>query len=206
MHIIDSVRGVNATLDTVLLTESAEAERLTAFFARIAAEKGFEPGDQLEAYPNSLRVALYRGEEIVGGLQVVRYEGGMMPTLTVWPELRPEFTPRSAGILLIALDRSCRGVGRYWSLIATMWPLLAKEGIDDLWAEVPVQNFGPYRRFGWPLVKMGEPRMHWGESCFPCQTRRLKAQASMKRYARIPGLTKAYDAAMKFAFGESGDG
>ena len=53
----------------VALTTPEEAKALMQVFAAVAEEEGWQPGDQLGAYPDrSVYFALQVGETLVGGL------------------------------------------------------------------------------------------------------------------------------------------
>ena len=175
-----------ANVAVVRLSEPDDVDALRRFFVEIAAEQGWQPGDQLHVYHVcSVYFALQFGQEMIGGLQLVPARtAAMLPCLSVWPELNLLGQPDVADIALLALRHEYRGQQQlFWLLCIEMWRYCKAESILQLWVEVTPANLRLYRRLGWPLKIAGPLRPHWGEDCYPCWMTIEEINAEMARRA-----------------------
>ena len=165
-----------------MLTEDAEVAALVAGLGEIASELGWQPGDQLHAYPkNSVYFAAMVGGTLVGGLQLVIANGSdPLPSKQVWPEI--DLSPRNdvAHALILALRKEYRAVhGLFEALTVEMWRYCVASKISELWHEATPSTLRLYRRIGWPLEIVGDLRMHWGEECYLCRMRTAEVAGNM---------------------------
>jgi hypothetical protein len=164
--------------------------QIVELFEDTAVEMGWQPGDQITAYPqSSVYFALEHEGRIRGAVQLVR--GGTsegLPVLTVWPELGLAQRCDVADVALVALRKEIRGRRHlYWALYAAMWRHCVRQGITELWMEVPQEKLASYRGLGWPLSVEGPLRMHWEEPCYPCRVSVRGVGESMIARARRGG-------------------
>ncbi len=176
----------NASAVPASETATAVVGEVVALFRRIAQAEGWQPGGELDAYPDrSVYFALRRTGEagkqtgkdgVVGGLHLVLPDArGLLPGHRVWPELPVPDPPGSAAhILVLAADGAepaSSGAGEpspFWHLCAAMWGYCVEQGVRELRLEATPKMLRCYRLLGWPLVVRGELREHWGEPCYPC--------------------------------------
>jgi len=178
----------------------SDQQPLIALFQAISDEQGWNPGNQLQAYPrNSAYFGLFalgeNGEEtLIGGLQLVTGNGDEgLPVLTVWPELGLWGNPHVADIALLALSREHRGRPElFWLLCVEMWRYCRGHEITDLWVEVTPAKLALYRRLGWPLRIAGELRLHWGEACHPCTMTTEEVRQALETKARTSATYRRY--------------
>jgi hypothetical protein len=207
----------NEQTRVALLESDAEKEALLTLFEAIAKEQGWQPGQELRAYPQSaIYFALMIGEQPIGGLQlIVGQRSGKerspkassrqqpLPFLTVWPELVSEAkTPKHSGIAdiaLLALRSEYRGQrDLFWLLCIEMWRYCTQHSIQTLWVEVTPAKLQLYRRLGWPLQIAGPLRLHWGEECYPCwMSAESVAQAVADKATRSPHYQHLLDQAYR---------
>jgi hypothetical protein len=164
-RLFQSACGVQVGVATTL----AETQALISLFEQVAAEEGWHAGDQLRAFTQSaVYFCLHLRGELCGGLHLVRPSAlGRLPGHAVWPELPPA-EENAAHIVVLALKRECRGSPEtFWTFCAEMWRFAWQHRITELRLEVTPQVKRIYRRLGWPLEDIGEPREHWGEVCVP---------------------------------------
>ncbi len=146
--------------------------QIVELFEDTAVEMAWQPGDQITAYPaSSVYFAIEQDGRIGGAVQLVRGGTGEgLPVLTVWPELDLAGRRDVADVALVALRKEVRGRRHlYWALYAAMWRYCVRQGIGELWMEVPHEKLASYQSLGWPLAVAGPLRMHWAEPCYPCR-------------------------------------
>jgi hypothetical protein len=165
-----------------VLNDEEGIARLLAFFSEVICAEGWQAGQELTAYgERTVWLALRRGDEIIGGAQLIRGPG-LLPCLTVWPELDLVSRADCVDVALIALRQDVRGNLEYlWTLMVAIWRWCMANGIHELWAEVPPQKLRAYTRTGFPWKIHGELRLHWAEGCYPCRT---TVQATAREVAR----------------------
>lgn len=149
-----------------------EAGGLISLFKRLADDLGWQPGDQLDAYPhNSIYFGAMVGEEVAGGLQLVIANGvDPLPSHHVWPEIDLADRTDVAHAAIMALKPEYRAIpGLFTALTVEMWRYCALSGIAEIWHEATPPTLRVYRRIGWPLEITGPLRPHWGEDCFLCK-------------------------------------
>lgn len=154
----------------VALAPGAEVDALIEFFARIAAELSWQPGDQLGVYQDAaLHLAVWVGEELAGGLQVVMGAGEAgMPYRRVWPEAGRDETA-TAHVTILALEKRFRGQpGLFGPLCVELWRCCRAANVERIVIEATPPTLRLYRRLGWPLKIIGGLRPHWGEECYLC--------------------------------------
>jgi len=161
-------------LAVVLLTRPVEIRELTALFEEVAAEQGWQPGEDISRHSSiSIYFALKRGTLLLGGLQLVRMDNAArLPCQSIWPELDLSGRRDVAHVPILALKPQSRGKGNlFWLLCAEMWRYCMAEGISQVYLEVTPATLRLYRRIGWPLQLAGPLRQHWGEDCYLCSMR-----------------------------------
>lgn len=154
----------------VALAPGAEVDALIGFFARIATELSWQPGDQLRAHQHTaLHLAVWVGEELAGGLQVVMRAGEAdMPYRRVWPEAGTAGTA-TAHVTILALEKKFRGrPGLFGPLCVELWRCCRAANAQQIVIEATPPTLRLYRRLGWPLRIIGGLRPHWGEECYLC--------------------------------------
>lgn len=153
----------------VSLAPGAETDALLGSFGRIAAELGWQPGDQLWAYQDvALHLAVRVGEELAGGLQVVMGSGeDDLPYRRVWPEVGAGAA--TAHVTILALEKECRGrPGLFGPLCVELWRCCDARRMERIVIEATPPMLRLYQRLGWPLRIIGDLRPHWGEECYLC--------------------------------------
>lgn len=164
-------RNAASGIQVLRLTETQEIETLVDLFEGIAATEGWQPGEALRRWPDrSIYFAVKVRGELAGGLQLVLPdETTTLPCHTVWPEAVAQLSGRPVHVAILALTPAFRGQGMlFWRLGVEMWRYCVAEGLTTLFLEVTPRVLPLYRRLGWPLEIVGEPRFHWGEECFLC--------------------------------------
>lgn len=180
-----------------LATHPREVQAALDLFEATSREMGWQPGDQLYAYPqSSTYFVLFIDDQLQGAVQLVR--GGTaegLPCLTVWPELDLAGRSDVADVALVAVRKEYRGRRHlYWPLYAAMWRYCVRVGITELWMEAPPEKVASYRRLGWPLVLEGPLRPHWEEPCYPCRvTVRGVGEAMIARARRSGTYSQTVD-------------
>jgi hypothetical protein len=170
-------RDVDGGVGVTQLTHSNEIADLVELFAAIAHEQGWQPAGALQRH---LSRSVYFGLQealpsatLVGGLQLVLPgPGGHLPCYEVWPEAGP---PQSTGstrlahIAMLGILEEHRGDSlAFWRLAVEMWRYCVEQRLSTLLIEVTPRVLPLYRRLGWPLQILEQPRMHWGEECYLC--------------------------------------
>lgn len=148
----------------------AEVACLLTALERIATDLSWQPGDQLRAYQHTaLHLAVWVGEELAGGLQVVLGAGEAdMPSRRVWPEAGTDGTA-TAHVTILALEKKYRGrPGLFGLLCVELWRCCRAANAQQIVIEATPPTLRLYRRLGWPLRIIGELRPHWGEECYLC--------------------------------------
>lgn len=147
-------------------------ESVIQLFEQIAAQEGWQPGDQLRAHVNrSLFFGVWEQESLIGGLQLITPdEAGEVPTHLVWPELHTlgSEVVHAAVLAVLPEHRGKDSGAAFWQLGSALWRYSVEKGIKTIWLEATPKMLRAYRLLGWPLVVMGELREHWGEPCYPC--------------------------------------
>ena len=176
------------------LTEPMEVETLVQLFEGVAAQENWQPDGALRRWQHrSVYFGLESDGRFVGGLQLVLPDtAGTLPCQTVWPDVTLTGLPRrSAHIAMLALAAGQRGDPLlFWRIVVEAWRYCVAEGITTLMIEVTPRVLTLYRRLGWPLVIVGDRRIHWGEDCFLCSLNVAEVAASLlgrsfrARYAR----------------------
>ena len=155
----------------VTLTHEEAIEALLRLFEQVAVEQGWQSGNQLRAYSEqSIYFAVTINGDLVGGVQlVVGSTNGLLPCLTVWPELGLSGRTNVTDLALIAFLSEYRGkCALFWRVLVEVWRYCHQQGINELWMEITPRILKLYRKLGWPLEVMGPLRHHWGEECYPC--------------------------------------
>ncbi len=165
-------RKTEGLADVTALTEPDEQERLILLFERIAAMEGWQPGDALRRYrERSVYFAASLNGEMQGGAQLVLPDAdGRLPGRDVWPEVDQTGEGPAAHVAVLALLPQARAhVSLFGRLCVEMWRTCRTLGVQTLWLEATPGTLRVYRRLGWPLDVVGEPRRHWGEECCLCR-------------------------------------
>jgi len=201
---MESLYKTNDNSEVCSAVTLADTEALIRLFEQVAAEEGWSAGGQLRAFlQNAVYFSLYVGGTLAGGLQLVRPStSGKLPGHAVWPEL-PDPDPQSAHIVILALKREYRGCPeRFWLLCAEMWRYCFRQRITHLYLEVTPATLKVYRRLGWPLEVIGEPRVHWGEDCVPARFDLCAAAGEVVRRAESSPLYRRIAAQLFRASGQ----
>lgn len=176
-----------------------ETRPLIALMYAVADERGWTVERHLDDYlEHSVFFAARRGDELLGGIKLVLGNPDGLPVNEGWPETNLVGRTDVADLSLLAMRREDRGnffvMG---SLCAAMWRYCLDHGVRELWAELPVRNFGIYRRFGFPFEKMGEPRIYWGGPGVPA---RIIVDAEHNVFAERTRESAIYEAAIGARF------
>lgn len=148
----------------VKVISADEAAPLLRLMYEVSAECGWAVERQLDDYlDDSVFFVAWRDGELVGGIKLVLGNAKGLPIDECWPETNLVGRTDVADLSLLALRSSDRGnMFVMGSLLATLWRYCLDHGIRELWAKPPVRNYHIYRRFGFPLERMGETRVYWG--------------------------------------------
>ena len=199
MMLLSSLRGgdldiLNENVGVIRVNQASKIEdikSLLQLFTQVANEQGWEPGDQLFAYTSSsVYFVIMMDERLIGGLQLVLGgTDGIMPYLTVWPELKHASLEKSADVALIAILPEYRGKLRlFWLLLVELWRYCAANDIERLWMEITPRTLRLYQRLGWPLAVAGSLRHHWGEECHPCSVSVKELERVFNEKARLSSM------------------
>lgn len=177
--------------ETAFEIKATEAEAVICLFEEIAADEGWQPGDQIRAHAaRSVHFGVWVGELLVGGLQLITPdEAGEVPTHLVWPEL--PVVDRASGVLhaaILAVLPEYRGKDNgaaFWQLGSALWRYCVEQNIKTIWLEATPKMLRAYRLLGWPLVVIGELREHWGEPCYSCSLSVREVAGSLAERALI---------------------
>lgn len=187
-----SVLFAHGGFEIHLLDGACERAVLMDQFRVIACEQGWHVLDDLRAdVPNAMAIAAVREGKVIGGIELQRAdESGFLPICSVWPELRFSITPRTAELVLLAIERPRRGrIDLLWMLTTEMWRQCLRLSIRELLIEVPTQNLRVYRRIGWPLTVIGGVREHWGEECYACSLDLCAVRdVALEKLRKVPDL------------------
>ena len=75
----------------------------------------------------------------------------------------------------------------FWSLCAELWRFLVAEGMEAVILEATPAMLARYCRLGFPLERIGELRLHWGEDCYLCRMDlRMVAGAMLMQAGKSP--------------------
>ena len=164
------------------ITDDREVFALLNLFKEIAAEQGWQPGNWLEASPETASyLSVMHEGRLAGGVQIVfPDEQAYLPYQSVWPEVSVCNPLRTAHVTILALAQEFRGKqGIFWSLCIEIWRLCVAREVETVILEATPHMLEKYRKLRWPLEPVGELRKHWGEECCLCRMDMRMAAGAM---------------------------
>ncbi|WP_119324950.1 N-acyl amino acid synthase FeeM domain-containing protein [Capsulimonas corticalis] len=183
-----------AQTSVATLSAPQDVDEIVRLFERLAAEEGWEPGDNLRIDRHrSVYFAGRSDHELAGGLQMVLGDGSnALPSQRVWPEIDLSGRSDVAHVVILALRPEYRARhGLFWNICVEMWKYCVARGVSEIWIEATPKTLRLYRRIGWPLEIVGDLRMHWDEPCFLCRMGTDEVAAALTSKAERSAAYKA---------------